>query len=276
MAPRRCGRWPVSPAATARGDGARVADIVTDIKFCGMTRAEDVLVAAELGAAYVGCVFAGGPRRRTPSEAASLFAVLSGPRATRRVGVFAPDTGPNTGPHAGPRESASPGIQEVAARVPLDIAQVHGEASPAAIAALRARLRETQPAREVWAVVRCEGGRLPSGVAALWEAADALLLDAHVPGMLGGTGTTLPWQSMAASVRAARRDAGPGARLILAGGLTPGNVVAAIAALQPDVVDVSSGVERAPGIKDHDRMRAFADAVRSASGIAPSPSSSIP
>jgi phosphoribosylanthranilate isomerase len=233
-----------------------------------------------LGAAYVGCVFAGGPRRRTPSEAASLFAVLSGPRAPRRVGVFAPDTspdaGPHTGPDAGPRESASPAIEEVVARVPLDIAQVHGEASPAAIARLRARLRERQPSREVWAVVRCEGGRLPSGVGALWAAADALLLDAHVPGMLGGTGTMLPWKAMAASVRAARRDAGLGARLILAGGLTPGNVAAAIAALQPDVVDVSSGVERAPGIKDHDRMRAFADAVRTASVIASSPSSPIP
>ena len=247
---------------------ARVTDIVTAIKFCGMTRAEDVLAAAELGAAYVGCVFAAGPRRRTPSEAASLFAVLSDLRAPRRVGVFAPDTGP--------REPASPGIEEVADRVPLDAAQVHGEASPAAIAVLRARLRAMQPAREVWAVVRCDGGRLPSGVTALWAAADALLLDAHVPGMLGGTGTTLPWTAMAASVRAARRDAGPGARLILAGGLTPGNVAAAIAALQPDVVDVSSGVERAPGIKDHDRMRAFADAVRTASVIASSPSSPIP
>jgi phosphoribosylanthranilate isomerase len=249
-----------------------VTDIVADIKFCGMTRGEDVLAAAELGAAYVGCVFAGGPRRRTPSEAASLFAVLSGSRAPRRVGVFAPDTGPDTGPG----KSASPGIEEAAARVPLDIVQVHGDASPAAIAGLRARLRETQPSREVWAVVRCEGGRLPSGVAALWAAADALLLDAHVPGLLGGTGTTLPWMAMAASVRAARRDAGPGARLILAGGLTPGNVAAAIAALQPDVVDVSSGVERAPGIKDHDRMRAFAEAVRTASVIASSPSSPLP
>src|ERR1700683_1939057 len=82
MAPPRYGRWPASPAATApRGDGARVPDIVTDIKFCGMTRAEDVLAAAELGAAYVGCVFAGGPRRRTASDAASLLVVLSGPRA---------------------------------------------------------------------------------------------------------------------------------------------------------------------------------------------------
>ncbi len=233
-----------------------------------MTRAEDVLAAAELGAAYVGCVFASGPRRRTASEAASLFVALSGPRAPRRVGVFAPDTGR--------RESASSGIEEVVARVALDIAQVHGETSPAAIAALRARLRESHPSREVWAVVRCEDGRLPSGLATLWAAADALLLDAHVPGVLGGTGTTLPWQAMAASVRAARRDAGPGARLIVAGGLTPGNVAAAVAALQPDVVDVSSGVERAPGIKDHDRMRAFAEAVRTASVAASSLSSPIP
>jgi phosphoribosylanthranilate isomerase len=243
---------------------------VTEIKFCGMTRPGDVVVAAELGARFIGCVFADGPRRRTPAEAAALFAALTGPHAPRRVGVFAPaprDRG--DGPVAD-------GIAELMSTIPADIAQVHGEATPAAIAALRVRVRAGQPSREVWAVVRCEGGRLPAGLAGLWAAADALLLDAHVPGMLGGTGTTLPWDAMAAGVRELRTVVGPRARLVLAGGLTPHNVAGAIAALQPDVVDVSSGVERAPGIKDHDRMRAFADAVRAAGAIASSTSSPIP
>ena len=243
---------------------------MTEIKFCGMTRPGDVIVAAELGARYVGCVFAGGPRRRTPAEAAALFAVLTGPHSPRRVGVFAP------APTGRGEAGAAGGIPALVSAIPVDIAQVHGEAAPADIADLRARLRAEQPSREVWAVVRCEGGRLPAGLAGLWAAADALLLDAHVPGMLGGTGTTLPWQAMAAGIRELRRVVGPRSRLVLAGGLTPDNVAGAIAALQPDVVDVSSGVERAPGIKDHDRMRAFADAVRAAGAIASSTSSPIP
>jgi phosphoribosylanthranilate isomerase len=125
--------------------------------------------------------------------------------------------------------------------------------------------------------VRCEAGRLPAGAAALWSAADGLLLDAHVPGKLGGTGTALPWRAMAAGLRELRAVAGARSRLVLAGGLTPDNVGEAILVLHPDVVDVSSGVERAPGIKDHDRMHAFAEAVRTADAtIAPPTPSSIP
>jgi phosphoribosylanthranilate isomerase len=247
---------------------------VTEIKFCGMTRPQDVVVAAELGARYVGCVFAGGPRARTPADATDLFSVLQGSRGPRRVGVF---------PAAEPRSgtNADPAIEDVMRAIPLHVAQVHGEMPVARLAALRARLRALQPAREVWAVVRCEGDQLPPGTAQLWAAADALLLDAHVPGMLGGTGRTLPWQAMADSVRRARREAGAGAILVLAGGLTADNVGHAIAALQPDIVDVSSGVERSPGVKDHGHMRAFADAVRAAtssaaSAAALSPSSPLP
>jgi phosphoribosylanthranilate isomerase len=86
------------------------------------------------------------------------------------------------------------------------------------------------------------------------------VLDAYVPGALGGTGTTIPWADIAVQVQGMRdRGRKP---LVLAGGLRPENVATAIAALAPDVVDVSSGVESAPGIKDHARMRAFRDAVR--------------
>jgi len=175
-----------------------------------------------------------------------------------------------------PAPRGLPAITQAAAIVPLDIVQVHGEAPAADVAALRAALRAMHPSREVWAVVRCEGGHLPAGAAALWAAADALLLDAHVPGKLGGTGTTLPWRAMAAGVRDLRAVAGPGSRLVLAGGLGPENVAEAILTLRPDVVDVSSGVERAPGIKDHDRMHAFTEAVRTvdAGTASPTPSPS--
>jgi phosphoribosylanthranilate isomerase len=245
---------------------------VTAIKFCGMTRVEDAVAAAELGAEYVGCVFAGGPRQRTTAEAAALLAFLGGRPLPRRVGVFAGISAPAISEHTGAGSVA--GIRDVAADVPVDIVQVHGDGPGRDIDALRAVLRAMHPSRQVWAAVRCEGGRLPAGVAALWAAADALLLDAHVPGKLGGTGTTLPWRAMAGGLRELRAAVGPGARLVLAGGLTPDNVGEAIRALHPDVVDVSSGVERAPGIKDHDRMHAFAEAVRTADATIASPTPS--
>ena len=107
---------------------------------------------------------------------------------------------------------------------------------------------------------RVAGTALPPSVDEAFAHADRVLLDAYVPGALGGTGTTIPWSDIAGQVRGIRdRRRKP---LILAGGLRPENVATAIAALAPDVVDVSSGVESAPGIKDHARMRAFRDAVR--------------
>jgi phosphoribosylanthranilate isomerase len=85
------------------------------------------------------------------------------------------------------------------------------------------------------------------------------LLDAKVPGKLGGTGVTLPWQDLPEQLDKLRAKGG--AKLALAGGLRPENVIEAIRLLRPEIVDVSSGVETAPGIKDHARMRAFRDAV---------------
>jgi phosphoribosylanthranilate isomerase len=105
------------------------------------------------------------------------------------------------------------------------------------------------------------GAELPAETPALAAASDSVLLDARVPGALGGTGVTLAWTDLARSVRALLGDA----PFVLAGGLTPQNVATAIAALAPAAVDVSSGVERSPGIKDAERMRAFVAAVREAS-----------
>jgi len=92
----------------------------------------------------------------------------------------------------------------------------------------------------------------------VFRAADAVVLDARVPGRLGGTGVALEWARLRDAVDRLRE----GRVLVLAGGLTPDNVAAAADVLAPDVVDVSSGVERAPGIKDHARMCAFAAAAR--------------
>lgn len=204
---------------------------VPAVKFCGLTRPEDAAMGARLGAGYLGVIFAGGPRVVTPARAAEVLAAGVG---AQRVGVF----------------GASPptAIAAMADEAGLDVVQLHGDPDAATVAAVRRVF-----GGRVWAVVRCEGTRVPEGTDALFATADAVVIDAKVPGQLGGTGVTVPWAELG-DVLAPWRD---GAPLVLAGGLTPGNVGGAVALLAPAVVDVSSGVEVAPGVKDHDRMRAF-------------------
>lgn len=214
---------------------------MVEIKFCGLTRAEDAAHAASLGATYAGVIFAGGPRQVTPARAVEIFGGV--PDAVRRVGVFA--------------ERPTAEIAEIATRVGLAIVQLHGDPSAERVA----ELRETFDG-SVWAVVRSADGKLPPDFDSVVDAADAVVLDALVPGKLGGSGVALPWAAMAPALKQVRR----GRRLVLAGGLRPENVGEGIACLAPDVVDVSSGVESAPGIKDHDRMRAFRDAVLATTG----------
>lgn len=209
---------------------------MVEIKFCGLTRPEDARHAASLGAAYAGVVFAGGPRQVTVERAVEILAAL--PDSVRRVGVFAA------------RPAAE--IADVAARAGLDAVQLHGDPTAERVAELRAAF-----GGGVWAVVRSANGELPPGLGDLLDASDAVVLDALVAGKLGGSGVALPWRAMAPALDAVRR----GRRVVLAGGLRPENVAEGIACLAPDVVDVSSGVESAPGIKDHARMRAFRDAV---------------
>lgn len=217
---------------------------MTDIKFCGLTRRVDADYAATLGARYCGVVFASGPRMVSPEHAAEIL-----PTNVARVGVF------GFGP---PAEIAG-----VAAAVGLNVVQLHEDPTPAYIERLRGHFNG-----EIWATVRTATDELPGGVegvAALFAAADAVLLDARVAGVLGGTGKTLPWEALARAVEQARGATG---RLVLAGGLTPENVARAAAALSPDIVDVSSGIERSPGVKDHARMEALVAALRP-TGTAP-------
>jgi len=214
--------------------------VTPEIKFCGVTRREDALQAASLGASYVGVIFAGGPRQLTPERAADVLRDL--PSGVRRVGVFA-DQDAST-------------IARIALLVGLDVVQLHGGADVE-----RGRAVRRVFSGDVWAVLRVQGSTLPPNTRQLFADADALLVDACVPGALGGTGMTLPWSALEKALRSPRH----GGRFVLAGGLRPDNVAEAIAVLAPDVVDVSSGVEAAPGIKDHDRMRAFRDAVATVS-----------
>ncbi|MDO8500341.1 MAG: phosphoribosylanthranilate isomerase [Gemmatimonadaceae bacterium] len=214
---------------------------MTKIKFCGITRPVDAEVAASLGASHAGVIFAESPRRVTPLRAREIFASAG---QLKRVGVFG---------HANAGEAL-----RAARDAELDVMQLHGSFGPDDLARMRDDFEG-----ELWPVVAIDEshGALPPGWDELVDVADAILLDTRVRGASGGTGRTFDWMAIAPKIR----DAGLLVPTVLAGGLTPLNVGAAIAALAPAIVDVSSGVEAAPGIKDAALMRAFADAVRSAS-----------
>jgi phosphoribosylanthranilate isomerase len=210
---------------------------VVEVKICGLTRAVDAEYADAAGASYLGVIFAGGPRQRLPQQAKET---LAGRRA-RKVGVFADQT---------PGE-----IADVASEVGLDVIQLHGGSQPERVQAVRAAT-----GLEIWAVLRTPDGTLPGDAEVLADEADALVVDALVPGKLGGSGVAIPWLALGESLDDMER----GHRIVLAGGLTPENVAEAIDYVSPMVVDVSSGVESAPGIKDHVRIRAFIAAARAA------------
>jgi phosphoribosylanthranilate isomerase len=214
---------------------------VAEIKFCGITRAEDALRAAALGASYVGVIFAESPRRVDVDRARAILAPLKS-TSVRRVGVFGPT----------PVEE----MAEIGREVSLDVLQLAGDGAQSACAVLRQMFDGA-----LWPVVHgpMVGRSLVATVLDYYrDGADAVVLDAKVDGKLGGTGVTLDWMAIANDVRALRSHG----RVVLAGGLRPENIQQAIMEVSPDVVDVSSGVESAVGIKDPERMRAFASAVR--------------
>lgn len=212
-----------------------------EVKICGLTRAVDAEFADAAGASYLGVIFAGGPRERTPDEAR---ATLAGRRA-RKVGVFA--------------DQPEDEIARIAQRVQLDVLQLHGASTPDRLERVRAAT-----GLEIWAVVRTSTGILSDEIEELADAADALLIDALAPGALGGTGMSVPWVALGESLDAMSA----GYRIVLAGGLTPANVQEAIDYVSPMVVDVSSGVESAPGIKDQQLVRAFIAAARTTGAAA--------
>jgi phosphoribosylanthranilate isomerase len=192
------------------------------VKICGITRREDAEAAVEAGASAIGFVFwPKSPRFIDPYRARAIAARLL-PFVTP-VGLFVDQ----------PLEH----VNAVASLVRLGAVQLHGDETPEFAASIAAP------------VIRA----LPIEKANAWPEGATLLLDAHDPVQRGGTGRTIDWTAAAAI--ASRR------RVLLAGGLTPDNVAEAIAQVRPFGIDVSSGVERAPGIKDHQRLRALFEAV---------------
>ena len=198
------------------------------IKICGITNAEDAKAAAVRGADAVGFIFwPSSPRFIEPDAARSIVAML--PPSTAAVGVFV--------------NQSSAHINDVAARVGLRAVQLHGDETEAFAGEI---------SRPVIKSVALASGGAPD--VERWPKSITLLLDVHDPVRRGGTGTTVDW-SMASELARHRR-------VILAGGLNPENVAEAITRVRPYGIDVSSGVERSPGKKDHDRLAALFEAVQ--------------
>ena len=192
------------------------------IKVCGITRVSDALHAVEQGATALGFVlWPKSPRAITVDRAAEIIATL--PSHVMAVGVFVNE----------PIDS----IRSAAERAHLTAVQLHGEEPPAYADALD------------WPVIRAVSVDEIDLAADAWSAETALLVDNIDPVRRGGTGSAVDW-SRAAGIAKTRR-------VVLAGGLTAENVATAIRAVHPFGVDVSSGVESAPGVKDVDKVTQF-------------------
>lgn len=199
-----------------------------EIKICGLTRLEDALAADEAGADFVGFVFySGSPRSVAANHVRGL---LKERRFTAKpVGVFVnerPDT-----------------VIETVVSLGLYAAQLHGDENPADYRGRGVR---------IWRSVRFSASR-PEPDPDKWEA-ERFVADAAAPGAYGGSGVKTDWQ---AAAELARR-----VPVMLAGGLTPGNVAEAIRTVWPRGVDVASGVETRPGVKSRELMRDFTRAAR--------------
>ena len=204
---------------------------MTAIKICGITRVEDALAAARCGANAIGLVFyAKSPRHVTPLRAAELMRAL--PPFVMSVGLFV--------------DAAANEVMQTLAQARVDLLQFHGNESP-------------QYCRQ-FGVPYLRALRVRLGLDLLQYARDyhdakALLLDAYVEGKHGGTGATFDWALIPKNISLP---------VVLSGGLTPENVTAAIQAVRPWAVDVSSGVESSKGIKDAAKIAAFVTGVRNA------------
>ena len=199
----------------------------TIAKVCGITRMGDALHAVEHGATALGFVFwPESPRYIAPDRAAAIVREL--PPTVATVGVFV--------------NQPVDEIERMAAAAGITTIQLHGDELPLHAIALQGR------DRNVWRAMSLADAR---ETLATWPAAVMILLDAHDRVRRGGTGRAIDWRAAAGLAR--------DRPIVLAGGLTPDNVQDAIAIVRPAGVDVSSGVEEAPGVKDPDKVARFLD-----------------
>jgi phosphoribosylanthranilate isomerase len=198
------------------------------VKICGITSIDDAEAAVEAGAASLGFVFwPKSPRFIDPHRARAIVSSL--PPFIVPVGVFV--------------NQPAAHVRGVAALVRLGAVQLHGDEDLLYVAGMD---------YPVIKAVSIENGDETDRID-IWPRRTTLLLDVHDPVSRGGTGRTIDWS--AAAPIAARR------RTLLAGGLTPDNVAQAVECVRPYGIDVSSGVERSPGVKDHARIRALFEAL---------------
>lgn len=203
----------------------------TRLKICGITSKEDAVYAAESGADAIGLVFyEPSPRSVTMEQAEDIVAGL--PPFVTTVGLFV--------------DAEASFVEEVLEKVPLDLLQFHGDESPDYCNSF---------ARPYMKAIRMRADVDLQQEAARYATARALLVDAYQPGVPGGTGETFDWE---------RIPSGLDKPLVLAGGLNADNVESAIRQVHPWAVDVSGGVEREKGVKDHLKVYRFIDNVKRA------------
>jgi len=205
--------------------------MATAVKICGITRPEDALAAARAGAHAIGLVFyAKSPRHVTPTRAAEIIRVL--PPFVTTVGLFV--------------DATAEGVRAALAEAPVGLLQFHGDETPEFCRQFK---------RPYVKAVRVKAGVDLLQYAQDYHDAKALLLDAYVEGLHGGSGAAFDWSLI---------PRGLPLPVILSGGLTPENVADAMRRVRPSAVDVSSGVESAKGIKDAQKIAAFIKGVRNA------------
>lgn len=203
----------------------------TRVKICGITRIEDALAAAAAGADAIGFVFyAKSPRAVSAETARAICAAL--PVFVTTVGLFV---------DAEPDE-----VRAIIDTVPLDLLQFHGEETPQYCAQFQRPYCKALRMRDDLDVIATVGQ---------YAHARGILLDTYRAGVAGGTGETFEWLRVPSGLRSS---------IVLAGGLSPHNVAGAVAQIRPYAVDVSGGVESAPGVKDVHKIEAFIAAVRRA------------
>jgi phosphoribosylanthranilate isomerase len=203
---------------------------MVQVKICGITREADAIAAAEAGADALGLMFYAGSRRHVSLERGRELAEAM-PAGIARVGVFV--------------DADEAAVRKAIETCQLDTLQFHGDESPEFCGRFG-------PLR-VWKAFRVAGADV-LGMMAKFET-DAWLLDAAVPGQWGGGGVGFDWD-VAVEAKSLGRP------IVLAGGLTPENVREAVERVRPFAVDVSSGVESAPGLKDAGKIRAFVAAAK--------------
>lgn len=216
--------------------------MAVEVKICGLTRARDAELAVRLGASYLGAVLAESPRQ---VNAAGAREIVRASGDCPVVGVFV--------------DAPVDDILRLRDRTGISAAQLHGEYATAD------RERCAREGLMVWAVSRLAGEADVEAAGRLAEEASVhvVLVEPRVEGIAGGSGVALK-PALARRAREAVREA----RFALAGGLRPDTLEQAIALVRPDVVDVSSGVESAPGIKDADLLARFLEVARDGSARA--------